>query len=75
VALRKRVEVIRTNLSDALGLGVIIVGDVGCVGIRGKLYCDEEVFINRVLMEWGEKVGIHDENVMNYVNPKWSDHE
>jgi hypothetical protein len=36
-ALRKRVEVIRANLSDGLEAGVIIVVDAGCIGIVGKL--------------------------------------
>jgi hypothetical protein len=40
-----------TSILDGPGTGVIIAGDTGCMGIMGKLYCDEEVFINGILIE------------------------
>jgi hypothetical protein len=69
------VEVIGTTLSDRLGVAVIIVGDAGWEGTVGQLQCDEEVFMNGILMERGKKLCFHDEDVMNFVNPKWSDYE
>jgi hypothetical protein len=75
VALRKTAEVSQANLSDGPDAGVIIMGDAGCIGIMGELYCDEEVFVNRVLIEWGEKVNIHDKHITHYINPKQSNHK
>jgi hypothetical protein len=37
VASRKGVEIIQANVSDGPDIGVIIVVDVGCIGIMGKL--------------------------------------
>jgi hypothetical protein len=45
-ALRKRAEVIQTKIMDGTDIGVIIIGNVGCVGIVGKLWCNKEVFVN-----------------------------
>jgi hypothetical protein len=36
-ALRKWAEVIQANLLDRPEAGVIIIGDVGCLGIMGEL--------------------------------------
>jgi hypothetical protein len=67
--------VILANLSDALEAGVVIIGDTGCIGIVGELYSDQEVFVDRVLFERGENVGICDEDITDDINPEWSDHE
>jgi hypothetical protein len=37
VALTKRVELIWVSLLDRPDIGVVILGDAGCVGIIGKL--------------------------------------
>jgi hypothetical protein len=68
--LQKRVEVIQANLSHRPDIGVIIVGNADCIAIVAKLKYYEEVLVDRVLFKGGQNISIHDEYVVNNINPE-----